>query len=123
MGGWCLLLRSQVIRDFRGVVGRPAAQASEEQQASLRARIAKFMTLHVPDKEQRDDPQRLSNLITVKALDHALQSGLGLSLAAFRAAQPMRALAADERRFWSAASDLPPSVCSRGEARRAAPVC
>lgn len=108
----------QVVRDFKGAEWRPGTTATNQKQGDLRKRIASFMAEQKAPVAAGQPPPRVSNDICVRALDHALQGGLGVKLLHFKAKRISTPLGQQEICFWTAAAHLPEGACARGETRR-----
>ena len=72
-----------------------------------------------PTKDKDEKDVRIPTLICIKATDHVLRVGTGLSLTTFFNPWPVRRLKSTETRYYILAADLEADLVSDGQTRRA----
>lgn len=105
-----------MIRELRKQETRPGDSMTDEELSKYRSDLERFCG--TGSKSSDKGPQRIPTVLSIRALDHALQAGCKLSFAFFFNAHPVRPLLAHERRFVVESAKLPASLCARGQKGR-----
>jgi hypothetical protein len=113
----------QVIRDYRKTKTRPGAEMSKAELADFREKLKSFFSAHATaatsNPKEKDKNLRLPTVLTLKATDHALQTGAGLSLSFFFHPRPLAKLLPNEVRYYVLADSLDNPFKSAGQLQRA----
>ena len=108
----------QVTSDWHPAVSEESGLAQDTAKQKLEAKLDTFMLKKVAQTTRGSkihfDKRYESNVEHIKALDHALQGGVGLSLQAFMATRRPLPLTKDQERYFVKAADLPGSLARDG---------
>jgi hypothetical protein len=108
----------QVIRDYRKCAEKPGASTTVASKNDLRAEMEKFMVGESHKVNSGSETHRLSNIICLKALDHALEQGIGRTLPEFFCESKLRPLTKIEKRYGVENDDLELEFVRDGCTRR-----
>lgn len=99
---------AQVLRDWKKRLAAPGDPLSEKEMDSVATSLKKFMEGNTIENNKRPRAQaqdkikesRLSNALFVKALDHALQSGMNKNLKMFRPSNPVCPIKTNQKQYF-----------------------
>ena len=112
-----VLFLGQVVPDYKQSL--PGDNVADKAN-NMRARLQRYLGQHAPAADT-GGTERQTQMHMLRCSDHALQTVTAgqLSISNFMVQNEVRALGPTEKRYYRLASELPRSVCSRGQKRRA----
>lgn len=112
----------KVKRDLKKSKARSTTQPTAEERANFKRKLEVYVDDHTARSSGQgaalQEPRRVANLLSVKALDHMLQTSADLSLAHFKAKHALKPLGLAEVREWLPADRCDPRLVADGQRRR-----